>query len=362
MSEKKQRRKFDKELLDECMKRDGATLVGEYNGGGRRTLLRYRCKCSNEREKTFCLIEKSGAICSDCIYRKQCEILAKGRSVEIQSKRIEAQRNPDRDGYYTMKTLNLCIQQSEAILEGTYATLVNTTDIHFICNCGIKCSDRFVNIAGNTKEQRENPRGAYCDECISKRMIKKRNDTNMKRHGKLGGINQEKMREKTIQTCLKKYGTTSSNQAESVKHKKIQSSLEKYGTEYPAQNEEVQEKIQKNSKKMKEYKMPSGTIRKVQGDEPFALDILIKTNTEEQIKTDRKDIPRIKYKVDEKYKYYFPDIFIPHENKIIEVKSTWTYNCKTDNIQEKANACKEQGYTYEIWIFDGKKKRVKIIA
>jgi len=39
--------------------------------------------------------------------------------------------------------------------------------------------------------------------------------------------------------------------------------------------------------------MPSGDIRKVQGYEPFALDILVKKYKEDDIKTDRKDIPRI---------------------------------------------------------------------
>jgi len=130
--------------------------------------------------------------------------------------------------------------------------------------------------------------------------------------------------------------------------------MKNYGVEYPMQNQEFQEKIQKNAKKYKEYKFPSGIIRKVQGYEPYALDDLIKTYTEDQIKSDRKDVPRISYKVDEKQKYYFPDIFIPHENKIIEVKSTWTYKSKEDNIKAKAEACKAQSYIYEIWIYNAK--------
>jgi hypothetical protein len=107
--------------------------------------------------------------------------------------------------------------------------------------------------------------------------------------------------------------------------------------------------------------MPSGEVRKVQGYEHFALDELTKTNTEDDIITDRKDIPKIGYKINEKQKYYFPDIYIPSENKIIEVKSTWTYKCKQDNIQEKANATNLAGYNYEIWIYDDKgNKTIKI--
>jgi hypothetical protein len=106
--------------------------------------------------------------------------------------------------------------------------------------------------------------------------------------------------------------------------------------------------------------MPSGAVRKVQGYEPFALKILVKIYEEEQTKTDRKDVPRVQYEVDGKKKYHFPDIFIPHENKIIEVKSTWTLKCKTDNIKLKKKACEEQGFLYEIWCFDGKGNRVEV--
>ena len=351
---------FTKEVLDEILQRDSATLIGEYNGGGRRTLLRYLCKCGNEREKTFCLVKKAGAICSDCVYKNQCEILAQGRAPEVQFKRIEASRNPNRDGYYNIKTLNNCIQESGATLENDYPELINTTDIHFTCSCGSKCTRRFAYISGNTQDERENPVGAYCDECISKRMIEKRNHTNMKRYGKKGGINQENMLEKTIETCLKKYGFPSSNQAECVKQKKIKSSLEKYGTENPAQNQEVMERTQKNAKKYKEYKMPSGEIRKVQGYEPFALTDLLKVYTEEQIKTDRNDVPHIQYEVDGKKRYHFPDIYIPHEKKIVEVKSTWTYNCKTDNIQLKKKTAQEQGFLYEIWCYGANGVKVPI--
>lgn len=100
--------------------------------------------------------------------------------------------------------------------------------------------------------------------------------------------------------------------------------------------------------------MPSGEIRKVQGYEPFALDELVKIYEETDIITDRKDIPRICYKIEDKQKYYFPDIYIKSQNKIIEVKSDWTYKCKEDNIQEKSNATKTEGYNYEMWIYDGK--------
>lgn len=168
------------------------------------------------------------------------------------------------------------------------------------------------------------------------------------------------MLDKTVETSLQRYGTQSPNQAPIVKQRKIKSSLEKYGTEHPMQDASIQAKIQRRAFCHKDFTMPSGAIRKVQGYEPFALKLLLDTYTEEQIITDRPAIPRFQYTANNKQRYYFPDIYIPHVNKIIEVKSTWTYKCTTDNITHKAAACKEAGYDYEIWVFDGKGNRVDV--
>lgn len=46
------------------------------------------------------------------------------------------------------------------------------------------------------------------------------------------------------------------------------------------------------------------------------------------------------------------DIFIPSQNRCIEVKSDWTYNIKSNNIELKQQATKELGYKYEIWIYN----------
>jgi hypothetical protein len=46
------------------------------------------------------------------------------------------------------------------------------------------------------------------------------------------------------------------------------------------------------------------------------------------------------------------DIFIPKENRIIEVKSTWTF--QKPDVLLKQLAAKEMGYKYEIWVYDKK--------
>lgn len=109
----------------------------------------------------------------------------------------------------------------------------------------------------------------------------------------------------------------------------------------------------------KDYIMPSNTIRRIQGYEHLALDELIKNNIEEDdIVTKRKEMPLINYYyiLDKKNHRYFPDIWIKSENKIIEVKSMYTYNKELIKNIMKALATRKLGYNFEFWIYIPGKK------
>jgi hypothetical protein len=127
------------------------------------------------------------------------------------------------------------------------------------------------------------------------------------------------------------------------------------------QNYEIAEKSHKNSYNLKEYTLPSNNIVKVQGYEPFALDILLKIFNENDIIIERKDIPIIKYETNKKIFTYYPDIFIPKENKIIEVKSIWTYNVNLEKNILKQKASINNGYNFEFWIFNNKGQKINQI-
>lgn len=59
----------------------------------------------------------------------------------------------------------------------------------------------------------------------------------------------------------------------------------------------------------------------------------------------------------EKLRRYYVDIYIPSQNRCIEIKSTWTYEKKVnDNIYPKLNALKNLGYNCELWVYNGKKE------
>ena len=53
-------------------------------------------------------------------------------------------------------------------------------------------------------------------------------------------------------------------------------------------------------------------------------------------------------------------IFIPNQNRCIEVKSTWTAKVNENTIFIKQTAGKSLGYQYEIWVYDHKGVKVEI--
>ena len=165
------------------------------------------------------------------------------------------------------------------------------------------------------------------------------------------------------QTNLQKYGVENPMRLENIKQKLKQTNLQKYGVENPMQIASISEKQFNNSFKYKTYKYPNGDTIKIQGYEPIAIDILLNIGyKQEDIVTSKQIIPEIWYKDTENKKHrYYCDIYIPSENRIIEVKSTWTYNKELHSNILKAETCKAEGYNFEFWIID-KDQNSKIIS
>jgi hypothetical protein len=225
-----------------------------------------------------------------------------------------------------------------------------------------------------------------CDNPFKSEIIKNQiKETNIKKYGFENPQQSDKIKEKTKNTCLQKYDVTSVLLVpETIKKRKEsclnkygnevplktelgketvrQTCIKKYGTEYPNQVPEIAEKSSKNSYRKKEYSFPSGNKIFCQGYEPFALDKLIKDDNinETDIVTGCKNVPTIWYNDDEGKKHrHYVDIFIPSQNRCIEVKSTWTAKKNKDNIFLKQISGKELGYEYEIWIYNNKKELVE---
>ena len=198
--------------------------------------------------------------------------------------------------------------------------------------------------------------GTQCEEVKEK--IRK---TNLEKYGFEYGLQNEEVKEKRRISNLERYGFENPLQREEIKEKCKQTNLEKYGVEYPSQNTEIYEKMNKTSYYIKEYILPSGNIINIQGYEHFALDELLQNENmnENDIITGCKNVPTIWYNDESGKKHrHFVDIFIPSQNKCIEVKSTWTFKKQKEIVLLKKIAAKELGYLYEIWVYDNKGNKV----
>ena len=189
----------------------------------------------------------------------------------------------------------------------------------------------------------------------------KSKETCLKNWGYKCSLQNEDVKNKSKETCIQTYGYPCSLQNEDIKNKSKETCLQKYGFENPMQNPKIAEKCSKNSYKSKDYILPCGNIIKIQGYEHYALDELIQDGIlEEDIINGCSNVPEIWYddEAGKKHRHYV-DIFIPSQNRMVEVKSTWTAEKKKDNIFLKQEAGKKAGYLYEIWVYNAKGEKVE---
>jgi hypothetical protein len=342
--------KYDIALLSNIITRDNAVLIGTYNNLNSQTIINYNCKCNNNCNKKFIyLVYNTGAFCKTCVNT-------------IKSKKIK-ETNLTRYGVENVSQNNdIKNKKNDTYMEhyGMHPKKVKEVNDKYKKTClekyGVDNVSKVKEIKDKIKNvftEKYNGHPMYNDEIknkITENFITKYGDHPNR---------TADIKEKTKITFLHKFGGYPTQHPDIIEKRK-QTCLQKYGVEHPSQCIEVNKKNQLNSKKYKKYTLPSGKIINIQGYENYAIDELLKLYSEEDIISDRKDIPRIQYKHQEKNKYYFPDIFVPKENKIIEVKSEWTYK-RNYNLELKADATKLAGYIYEIWVYNRKGNRINTI-
>jgi len=175
------------------------------------------------------------------------------------------------------------------------------------------------------------------------------------KYGTLNFRSSDYIKNKVKQTVLERYGVDHISKSNEIQATKRKNCMNKYGVEFSIQHPEFSEKACTNGFLMKEFILPSGKKIKVQGYEPFALRDIINDEkiNEDDIITGCKNVPTIWYNDLEGNKHrHFVDIFIPSQNKCIEIKSSWTV--KKENVFFKQKAAKELGYNYEIWVYNEK--------
>jgi len=378
---------YNRELLEEDILRDEATLVGEYDGLHVYSMISFICKCGNEGAKKFrSLHNKGGACCSQCakvngknkaeasnLERYGAKNPFGSSKVKEEIRRKYKEKSPEEKRKMIEKRLATQNDRSEEEKQKSKEKLLTTHASRTDEQKQKSREKRQKTYASKTDEEKNTMCTKRKETCIarfgvdnafkSKEILQKIKNTNIERYGVENVFSNSTIKEKIKETNIEKYGaeyqtmTLDKEEWDRRMEKRKHTNIERFGYENPAQHPETFEKIQTTAKRFKEYTFPSGEIRKIQGYEGFALDELVQIYTEEQIKTDRKDVGRIKYEMNGSIKYYYPDILIPHENKLIEVKSKFTYTIEPEKIRCKGDACKAQGYIYEIWIYNSKGKK-----
>ena len=179
--------------------------------------------------------------------------------------------------------------------------------------------------------------------------------TSIEKYGTKHFFQSQAIREKITHTFQDRYGVVNPSQIDNVKKKKEATFMSKFGVVNPSQSPEVQAKKTSSSKK-KIFISPGGKRYDLDGYEPYAIDLLIKSGlNDEDILTGKQItslLGNICFRKGEKKSYYHPDIFIASQQKIIEVKSEYWYNRQIDLNQLKRDAILSMNLLFEFWVFD----------
>jgi len=318
---------YNLNLLNEFCKEHDINLNNKFEFVNCNTKIISKCitnECNNNYEKKFHILFKTKNF-----FCKQCTI---NNGIIKNKKTIQKKYGVD------------CIFQSaeikQKIIENNFKKygVNNPSKLEEVKNKMMETKIKKYNIK---------PKNILTEEEKNKQLIEK--------YGTVNFRSSDIIKNKIKNTCIEKYGKEHISQVDDIKLIKKEKCMQKYGCEYHMQVPEIAEKIGKNSIKYKNFQFPSGKNVLVQGYEPFALKNLIENEkiSENDIVVGCKNVPKIWY-VDKKGKKrrHYVDIFIPSQNKCVEVKSSWTV--KKENVFVKKAAAEDLGYIYEIIVYNNK--------
>ena len=353
-------KKFNFERLQKYCSENSVVLLEDYSNMPLKgsVIIKGNCvseNCNNNFEKKFDYLIKSNSFCIDCANNIKNE---KSKKTNLEKYGCEhSSQNEDIKNKMIENSLKKygCKYSTQTQIMKT-KTIETNLKVYGVKHA-MQCKET------KTKAEDTNLKKYGCKNVFQNEEVKNKiKSNNLIKYGVEYNTQLESNKEQCKKTCLKKYGYENPSQNEEIKKKKIETCLKNWGVENPTQNSDIMEKSIKENYKKKEYIFPSNKIIDIQGYENFALDELIINEKidESDIITGCKNVPVIWYndETGKKHRHYV-DIFIPSQNRCIEVKSTWTAEKNKDNIFLKQNAGKELGYNYEIWVYDGKGVRVE---
>jgi hypothetical protein len=367
-----------------ALERDNATFVDIEDKPLRSTQVTFACNCGKEHKKGFLTLEKyaSSAICKECTNKNMMNKISKTNKEKygfehnvlndkFRQKGIDAKQTNE---YKEKRSViskkmheNFCDEKKKDMQEKRKNTTFKKTGF----------TNAMQDPKNKEKRNKTNLEKYGVEHAITNPIVKEKALKTMEKNtGKQYALQTEESKAKQKETMIKKYGVDHSEKIQEFVDKKKNTNLqkygvenymkhpefkektkatclEKYGVENAMQNPEIAEKSFHNSYRTKEYKTPKGNIIKYQGYENHALDeLLIYQNiSEEEIINGASKVPIITYPgTNNNYRRHYIDIYLPTQNKCIEVKSPYTFSLDKENILRKRAAGKAMGYIYEIWV------------
>jgi hypothetical protein len=359
-----ERIKYDIQRLNKYCEENHVTLLDNYDDKPltKNYMIKGNCiytDCKNVFEKKFINLLMNGAYCDVCkkivaIERMKKSFLQNYGSENIlQLDFIKHKTNINK--FNNDKLVLYCNERNIKLAD-------DYTNSYLTKKSVIKTECQTLNCHGIVEKvfREIEKRGAYCKSCTQQIKTKKIKEACLEKYGAECPLSSEVIQNKMKQTNLHKYGVEYTFQNEDIKNKIKKVCIEKYGVENPNQNANIMDKCLKSSYLRKIYIFPSGTIENIQGYEHFALDeLIINENIDESdIIIGAKNVPEIWYFDDGKKHRHYVDIYIPKQNRCIEVKSTYTYTKHKRKNLLKEEAAKKLGFNYEFWIYNNKGEKI----
>lgn len=172
--------------------------------------------------------------------------------------------------------------------------------------------------------------------------------------GKKYNINHVTVKNILIRNSIPTRNQSEAARLDTTKKLKEDTNLKNNGVRNPMQQKNIFQKAIMSGYKLKEILIENILFNNLQGFEPYCIQYLIDIGyrAEDICAGRHESIPIIKYIKDCKTHVYFPDIYIPKDNLLIEVKSQYTFNYnKAGNIL-KHRASRSAGFDHNILIFD----------
>lgn len=236
--------------------------------------------------------------------------------------------------------------------------------------CLILYGTEVASKSGNVKEKMKNTRSSV----LSDGRTREAHIQESAQFGKLLKYGDRFYNNSEKIAATKRNRTLESKSSESEKRR--QTMMERYGVENVFQIPGNERRPAKGNASIKSYTLPSGKMVGIRGYEGNAIDMLLERLSEDMIEVSNSyaptesKLPIFDYvNLNQHRCRYFPDIFIPSENLIIEVKSRWWYDAngrlgyesRLVNNLKKKQAAIDAGYNFEFWVFtpDGSLEVIK---